>query len=177
VLFYLPLTVYYSLTDILESSLGNRKGTGMLRRLVATTPTWFTVPLRLTAGFLFALHGAEKVFGINGGIGLSKWTAMTDAAAGLRPAWLWLGAAAFFELVGGILILVGFLTRLGALMLIPVMLVAIYSGLSADKDGPLISLQMIGYPLAMLGALIALVMAGGGRASIDESMARSRRWR
>jgi putative oxidoreductase len=149
----------------------------MLRRLVATTPTWFTVPLRLAVGFLFALHGAEKVFGINGGMGLANWTAMKDAAAGLRPAWLWLGAAAFFELIGGILIFVGLLTRLGALMLIPVMLVAIYSGLSANAAGPAIPLQMIGYPLAMLGAVIALVIAGGGRASIDESIARSRRWR
>jgi putative oxidoreductase len=149
----------------------------MFRKLVATTPTWITLPLRLTIGFLFILHGAEKVFGINGGIGLSAWVGLKDAAVGLRPAWLWLGAAAFFELIGGILILVGFLTRLGALMLIPVMLVAIYSGLSANDGGPLIPLQHIGYPLAMLGALLALVTAGGGRASVDESIARSRRWR
>jgi putative oxidoreductase len=149
----------------------------MLRRLVATTATWVTVPLRLTVGFLFALHGAEKVFGINGGMGLSAWTALRDAAAGLRPAWLWLGAAAFCELIGGLLILFGFLTRLGALMLIPVMLVAVYSGLAAGEAGPPIPLQRIGYALAMLGALLALSIAGGGRASVDETIARSRRWR
>jgi putative oxidoreductase len=149
----------------------------MFRKLVATTPTWITLPLRLIIGFLFSLHGAEKVFGINGGMGLSSWLAMKDAAMGLRPTWLWLGAAAFFELLGGLLILFGFLTRLGALMLIPVMLVAIYGGLSASDGGPLIPLQQIGYPLAMLAALLALVIAGGGRASVDESIARSRRWR
>jgi putative oxidoreductase len=149
----------------------------MFRRLVATTPTWISLPLRLTVGFLFTLHGAEKVFGINRGIGLSAWVALKDASAGLRPAWLWLGAAAFFELMGGLLLLFGFLTRLGALMLIPVMLVAIYSGLTSNAAGPPVPLQSIGYPLAMLGAVIALVIAGGGRASVDESIARSRRWR
>lgn len=147
----------------------------MFRRLVATTPTWFTLPLRLTVGLLFALHGAEKVFGIRGGPGLSAWMANDAASSGLRPAWLWLGAAALFELIGGIMILTGFLTRLGALLVIPIMLVAIYSVIS-NAEGT-IALPRIGYPLAMLGAAIALLVAGGGRASVDESMARSRRWR
>lgn len=148
----------------------------MLRRLTATTPTWFTLPLRLSMGLLFALHGAEKVFGIRGGPGLSAWIANERAATGLRPLWLWLGAAALFELIGGILILTGFLTRLGALLVIPIMLVALYGILTATESGP-IPLPRIGYPLVMLGAAIALFIAGGGRASVDESMARSRRWR
>jgi putative oxidoreductase len=148
----------------------------MFRKLVATTPTWVTLPLRLTMGLLFALHGAEKVFGIRGGPGLSAWMANERAATGLRPAWLWLGAAALFELIGGILILTGFLTRLGALLIIPIMLVALYGNLFGGESGP-VSLSRIGYPLVMLGACIALFIAGGGRASVDASMAKSRRWR
>ena len=147
----------------------------MFRKLVATTPTWITLPLRLSAGLLLALHGAEKVFGIRGGPGLSSWTANENAAAGLRPAWLWLGAAALFELTGGIMILLGFLTRLGSLLVIPIMIVAIYGGISSAEGT--IPLPRIGYPLAVLGAAIALLIAGGGRASVDESIARSRRWR
>ena len=148
----------------------------MFRKLVATTPTWFTLPLRLSIGLLFALHGAEKVFGFRGGPGLSAWMANERAATGLRPAWLWLGAAAIFELVGGVLILIGLLTRLGALLVIPIMLVAIYGALTGGEGGP-VPLPRIGYPLAMLGAAVALLVAGGGRASMDESLARSRRWR
>jgi putative oxidoreductase len=148
----------------------------MLRKLTATTSTWFPLPLRLSIGLLFALHGAEKVFGIRGGPGLSAWMTNERAATGLRPAWLWLGAAALFELIGGILILTGFLTRLGALLVMPIMLVAIYGNLTSGDAGP-IPLPRIGYPLVMLGAALALFIAGGGRASIDESMARSRRWR
>jgi putative oxidoreductase len=148
----------------------------MFRKLVATTPTWIPLPLRLTMGLLFALHGAEKVFGIRGGPGLSAWMANERAATGLRPAWLWLGAAALFELIGGLLILTGFLTRLGALLVVPIMLVAIYGSLTSNDPGP-VSLVRIGYPLIMLGASIALIIAGGGRASVDASMAKSRRWR
>ncbi|HKR00923.1 MAG TPA: DoxX family protein [Pyrinomonadaceae bacterium] len=148
----------------------------MFRKLAATTPTWFALPLRLSMGLLFTLHGAEKVFGLRGGPGLSAWMANERAATGLRPAWLWLGAAALFELIGGVLILIGLLTRLGALLVMPIMLVAIYGGLTGGEGGP-VPLPRIGYPLVMLGAAIALLVSGGGRASIDESLARSRRWR
>lgn len=145
----------------------------MWRKLIATTPSWMPLPLRLTMGLLFVLHGAEKVFGFNKGPGLSAWMANERAANGLRPAWLWLGAAALFELIGGILILFGLLTRLGALLVMPVMLVAIYG--SFGEGAAPIPLVRIGYPLAMLGAALALFIAGGGRASIDETLMRSRR--
>jgi putative oxidoreductase len=144
----------------------------MFRKLIATTRTWVPLPLRLTMGLLFVLHGAEKVFGFNEGPGLSAWMANEKYANGLRPAWLWLGAAALFELIGGILILTGLLTRLGALLVVPVMLVAVYGGLSSG--GPL-SLVRFGYPLVMLGAAIALLITGGGRASFDESLMGTRR--
>ncbi|HEX8707247.1 MAG TPA: DoxX family protein [Pyrinomonadaceae bacterium] len=146
----------------------------MLRKLIATTPNWTTLPLRLAAGLLFALHGAEKVFGIRGGPGLTAWMANERGASGLRPAWLWLGAAAIFELIGGILLVLGLLTRLGALMLIPVMLVALYGTIGSADNAP-VPLSRIGYPLSMLAIAVALVIAGGGRASLDQSLMKSRR--
>src|ERR687883_123314 len=93
--------------------------TVMFRRFIATTDAWVTVPLRLIMGVLFVVHGAEKVFGVRGGPGLSRWITMETASSGLRPAWVWLGAAALFEFIGGLLTLFGLLTRLGALMIIP----------------------------------------------------------
>jgi putative oxidoreductase len=158
--YYSRFTIYYS------------RMKKMFRKLIATTRTWVSLPLRLTMGLLFVLHGAEKVLGFNEGPGLSAWMRNEKYASGLRPAWLWLGAAALFELIGGILILTGLLTRLGTLLLIPVMLVAIYGGLGGGAWP--IPLVRIGYPLAMLGAAIALFITGGGRASIDEALMRSR---
>ncbi len=146
----------------------------MFRKLIATTDTWFTVPLRLIMGALFLMHGAEKVFGVRGGPGLSRWTSMEAASSGLRPAWFWLGAAALFELIGGALTLLGLMTRLGALIILPVMLVAVYSGLHTAENWNF-PLQRVGYPLSMLAMALALLIAGGGRASIDRTLMRRRR--
>jgi putative oxidoreductase len=146
----------------------------MFRKLIATTRTWMPLPLRLSMGLLFIMHGAEKVFGIRGGPGLSAWTAMEEASSGLRPAWLWLGAAAVLELIAGLLLLLGLLTRLGAMMLVPIMLVALYGTLAGADPDASIPLPRIGYPVMMLGAALALIIAGGGRASVDETLMRSR---
>ena len=142
----------------------------MWRKLVATIPTWITMPLRLTLGIIFIAHGAQKVFGSFGGHGLAAFTA-NDAPLGLRPGWLWLGAAAFAEFVGGILVLVGLLTRLGALGIATVMFVAIvgvhWGAFFANNKG-------LEYPLALLGMSLALLIAGGGQASIDQMLMNTR---
>ncbi|MGQ5637869.1 MULTISPECIES: DoxX family protein [unclassified Streptomyces] len=62
---------------------------------------------RLVTGFLFACHGAASLFGVLGGaygggtVPALQW-----------PAW-W---AAVIELVGGVLVLLGLLTRIAALI-------------------------------------------------------------
>ncbi len=146
----------------------------MFRELVATRPTWATVPVRAALGAVFVAHGAQKVFGVWGGPGLAGF-AGRDAPLGLRPAWLWMGAAAFAEFVGGVLVLLGLLTRLGALMILPVMLVAMFgvhwAGGFFSTNKPLAGVE---YPVALAGMALALLIAGGGRASVDESLARPR---
>lgn len=139
----------------------------MLRKLVATSRTWVALPLRLALGAVFIAHGAQKVFGMWGGPGLTAFSG-GQAPMGLRPAWLWLGAAAIFEFVGGVLLLLGLLTRLGALMVAPVMLVAIFGvhwggGFFAQNKG-------YEYALALLAMALALLISGGGRLSIDETL-------
>ena len=141
----------------------------MFQQIIATAPTWINLPLRLALGLIFIGHGSQKVFGVWGGKGLNEFMAGVPPL-GLRPAWLWMGAAAFSELVGGILVLLGFLTRLGALMIIPVMLVAIlgvhWGGFFLPKG--------IEYAFALLCVALALVVAGGGRLSVDERLMSSR---
>jgi putative oxidoreductase len=60
--------------------------------------------LRIVAGFLFAFHGAQKV------LGLLNDPAMMPAVG----SELWIGGV--IELVGGLLILAGFLTPFAALL-------------------------------------------------------------
>lgn len=139
----------------------------MLRILIETVPTWATLPLRIGLGLVFIAHGAQKVFGVWGGPGLTAFTA-GPAPFGLSPSWFWLGAAAFAELIGGTLVLLGLLTRLGALMIIPVMLVAMIA--VHWSGGFFLSNRGIEYTVVLLAMALALFIWGGGRASVDEAL-------
>lgn len=143
----------------------------MFRKLIATTPTWITVPLRLALGLIFIGHGAQKVLGVWGGRGFSSFIANDPPFAFMRPGWLWMGTAAFAEFFGGILVLLGLLTRLGALSIAFVMLVAMFG---VHMKGGFFAPAGIEYTLALLGMAVALVIAGGGQASIDRTMAGGR---
>ena len=139
----------------------------MLRKLVETWPTWMTLPLRAALGAVFIGHGAQKVFGLWGGPGLSKFAGGEGPYAWMQPGWLWMGAAAFAELLGGVLVLTGLLTRVGALFIIPVMLVAIFG---VHWGSFFMSNRGIEFPLSLLAMALALLIAGGGRASFDEAL-------
>ncbi|HKP71306.1 MAG TPA: DoxX family protein [Pyrinomonadaceae bacterium] len=143
----------------------------MFRRLIATTPTWITVPLRLALGIVFVAHGAQKVLGVWGGPGWAKFTGGSTPFGFMRPAWFWLAAAALSELVGGALVLVGLLTRVGAFFLTCVILTAM---LGVHWGAFFLNNRGIEYTLALLGLSVALLVAGGGRASADEMLQGSR---
>src|SRR5207245_4324063 len=98
----------------------------MIRRLTSTSASWGTVPLRLALGVAFIGHGAQKVFASFGGPGFAKFTSFPAPFSFMRPSAAWMGAAAFAELVGGVLVLLGLFTRLGAFLITCVMLTAIF---------------------------------------------------
>src|SRR5919202_542993 len=125
----------------------------MFRRLLATTPTWVTLPLRLALGIIFIAHGIQLVFGTWSGPGLKTMMSFPAPFAFMRPAWAWMAAAALSQLVGGVLVLLGLLTRLGAFMLMCVMLIA------------------------LVGMSLALLIAGGGQMSADNALAGGRGYR
>ena len=135
----------------------------MFRRLVATSATWITVPLRLALAALFLAHGSQKVLGSFGGKGLSAWVSNSAPFGFMRPAWLWLGAAAFAELIGGVLILLGLLTRVGAFLIACTMIAAI-----AGVHWPyFFAPRGMEFPMTILAACLALLISGGGQLSVD----------
>jgi putative oxidoreductase len=83
-----------------------------------------------------------------------------------------MGAAAFAELIGGGLLLLGLLTRVGAFLIACVTVTAIavhrQSGFFASNQG-------YEYPLALLAMCLALLISGGGMASIDRNLSSGRR--
>jgi putative oxidoreductase len=143
----------------------------MFRKLVATAPTWMNLPLRVALGAVFIAHGGGKTFGWFGGKGLNAFLTNSPPFGFMRPAWLWMGAAAFSELLGGILVLAGLLTRLGALLIAFVMLTAMF-GLHLKKGFFLP--EGYEYTMALLCMALALIIAGGGHLSVDERLEGSR---
>ena len=139
----------------------------MLRRLTATSATWATVPLRLAMGVAFIGHGAQKVLGSFGGPGFSKFTSFPAPFPFMKPAAVWMGAAAFAELLGGVSILLGLFTRLGAFLISCVMLTAIFGVLWPKFFAP----EGMELAVAFLAMALALLITGGGQASVDRLIA------
>ena len=142
----------------------------MLRKLTSTSSTWGTVPLRLALGASFIGHGAQKVLGSFGGPGLSKFVSFPAPFPFMRPSSFWMGAAAFAELVGGVLVLLGLFTRVGAFLITCVMVTAIFGVLWPKFFAP----EGMELAVAFLSIALALLIMGGGQASVDRMIARNR---
>ncbi|MGI8838264.1 MAG: DoxX family protein [Pyrinomonadaceae bacterium] len=143
----------------------------MFRRLIATSASWIPLPLRLALGTIFVAHGLQKVLGSFNGPGLEKWMSIQPPFSFMRPAWLWLGAAAFSELIGGILIFIGLLTRVGAFFIFCTMITALVGKHWPSFFAP----AGIEYTLSLVAMCLALLISGGGMASVDLAMSGGRR--
>src|SRR5580765_4871643 len=140
----------------------------MFRKLIATSSTFATIPLRLALATVMIAHGSQKVLGLWGGPRFKQFIAGNTPFNFMKPTWLWLGAAALSELVGGVLVGLGFLTRVGAFFIGCVMLTAIAgvhwpNGLFSANRG-------YEYPLTILGIVLALLISGGGQLSVDKAL-------
>jgi putative oxidoreductase len=117
------------------------------------------VVLRVGAGLLFLQHGLSKVFGLLGG------TAQPLASV--------FGVAGLMELIGGALLIVGFLTRPVAAVLMLEMCVAYTTHMS---HGPW-PIQNDGEEALLYALIFAFFAANGaGPASVDDRL-KSRRAR
>ena len=143
----------------------------MFRRLISTSATWIPLPLRLAMATIFVAHGTQKVLGSFNGPGLEIWLSIKPPFSFMKPAWLWLGAAAFSELIGGILVFIGLLTRVGAFLIFCTMITALVGKHWPSFFAP----AGIEYPLSLVAICLALLISGGGIASVDLAMSGGRR--
>jgi putative oxidoreductase len=117
-------------------------------------------------------HGAQKVLGTFGGPGFNTFISGNTPFSFMRPASAWLGAAALSELVGGVLVTLGLLTRVGSFFIACVMLTAIvgvhWPNFFAGNRG-------YEYPLSLFAIALSLLISGGGAASVDVLWSKRRR--
>src|SRR5262245_25994219 len=77
-----------------------------MERIIDRFAPHLYVLLRIIAGLLFACHGAQKLFGLFGGVG--------GAHGASVPLVCLMGLAGCIEFIGGLLIALGFLTSYAA---------------------------------------------------------------
>jgi putative oxidoreductase len=122
--------------------------------------------LRLGIGLVFVVHGWAKL--TEGPSGFAGMLTGLNVPAPELFAWLTMIA----ELVGGLLLLAGFLTRLATLPLIAVMtgallLVKSSVGIIAPMGSPMPGAEL---DIALLSGLVALLLLGPGRLSVDHAL-------
>ena len=122
--------------------------------------------LRLFLGFVFVMHGSQKLLGAFGGGGIAGF-AGTLAKYGIEPHVILAWVVGITEFVGGICIFFGFLTRFWAAGLVIDMAVALFkvhlvNGFFISKNG---------FELVLVLGVMALVvmLTGPGSPSVDRA--------
>ena len=134
-----------------------------MTRLNALQPVGLLL-LRLALGIIFIWHGYPKLTHPNAMHGLFVQHGL--------PGYF-VTVAGVLEVFGGGLIILGFLTRIAALLLAIEMAVAIWKVHSA---GGYLAVHNYEFPLVLAAACFALATVGAGRASVDYALYESGAW-
>jgi putative oxidoreductase len=123
-----------------------------------------TLLLRSTIGGLFAVHGAQKLFGVAGGHGL-KGTGQYFESIGLKPGVVHAAAAGVAEAGGGLGLALGYQTPLAGAGIVATMATAIHR--VHGKNGWNIQDGGFEYNAVLIAAALAVVEEGPGFLSLD----------
>lgn len=137
--------------------------------LVHTSDAVALAVLRIGLGVVMFVHGAQKLLGWFGGPGFSATVSSFSGQLGVPPP---LGVLVILgEFFGALMLLTGFLTRIGAFAVAVIMIGAIFlvhmphgffmnwSGMQAGEG--------FEFHLLALAMCLALMLGGGGVGSVD----------
>ena len=135
--------------------------------------------LRLAVGTVFVAHGAQKLFGVWGGPGLSAMSRMLGQLGFPQYTYPLAVLVALTEFCGGLLLIAGAATLWAAIALLIEMGVATYKvhwpngfflnwGLTPGRG------HGIEFNVVLIAALLSLVFTGPGAFSFEERRHRSR---
>jgi putative oxidoreductase len=134
----------------------------IMERLLGPYAPYLYAIMRIVVGFLFACHGAQKLFGVLGGVGPSGEAVLVFSLFGL---------AGGIEFVGGLCILLGWLTGIAAFIASGEMAAAYFMANYPRGIWPILN----NGELAVLYCFIFLYMAsvGSGAWSMDRALGKS----
>ena len=145
-----------------------------MKKLLATNSNNVTaLIIRLTLGIVIFPHGAQKLLGWFGGYGFNGSMGFLTNAVHLP--WILALLVILIEFLGALFLIFGFLTRLAAFGMLLNFIGIIYTSHLHNgffmnwANTPNVG-QGIEYHLLVIGMSIALLIAGGGKASIDVAL-------
>jgi putative oxidoreductase len=145
----------------------------MVRKLFATEDSTATALLRFVLGVVFFAHGAQKMLGWFGGPGFAGTMGMFTGYLHIPGPLAFLAIAA--EFFGGLGLILGFLTRIGALgiavnMVVAVVMVHRSNGFFMNWTGTQKG-EGFEYHLLALAVTAFLMIRGAGALSLDRVIA------
>lgn len=144
----------------------------MIKKLLNPSMDRADLILRIALGIVFFAHGSQKIFGWFGGFGWTGTLGFFQQAMGIPP--FLAGLSFLAEFVGGVLILLGLLTRPAALAIAVTMLVAglkvgLPNGFFLDSNGPNNGIE---YVFVLFLLAVYFVIKGSGRISLDSLLSK-----
>jgi putative oxidoreductase len=145
-----------------------------MKALFHTNDSLSSFILRVTVGLVIFPHGAQKLLGLFGGYGFSGTMGAFTEKMGMP--WIIALLVIIGESLGALALIAGFMTRFTAASLAVIMLGAIamahwQHGFFMNWFG-----QQTGegfeYHLLVIGMCVALVLAGAGKWSLDQGIAK-----
>jgi putative oxidoreductase len=138
---------------------------GIYEKLVPFAP----LVLRVGLGAILMPHGAQKLFGMFGGGGISGTAALFDRL-GYAPGILWGTVVGCVEFVGGLLLILGLFTRPVALALTIFMIFGVHF---TSKTGGFFWLNRGSeFSILILLCAIYFLIRGGGEYALDRKLGR-----
>jgi putative oxidoreductase len=144
----------------------------MLPKLFRTKDEWSLLMLRRMLGIVIFPHGAQKIFGWFGGYGFAG--TMANFTDRMHIPWFFALLAILAESLGSWGLIIGFLTRIAAFGILCNMIVAIWLvhfpyGFFMNWGGKQKG-EGFEYHLLAIGICVALMIAGGGKWSVDRAI-------
>ena len=146
----------------------------MFQKLMHTSDDFVLTLLRLALGIVFFAHGAQKVLGWFGGFGFRATLGFFTQQMHIPAVLAVLAIAA--EFLGGIGLVIGFLSRVAAFgiatnMVVAVILIHRQFGLFANWYGTQKG-EGYEYHILAIAICLAIMIKGSGALSIDRSASR-----